>query len=213
MAPPALHGPRHRRTPRDGFEGPALPSRAPPVPSGPRRHLPHPLLRRAHPPPRPHHPHHPLAPGRAHHQHQRPRPLRSLQPHQRNTRVFSPAGPWAPTHGRTENLHRPHLPLHRTTTRNTADEPGTGRGAPFGPTSRYCKYLGHGHSTRHGSADQRGPVPRRPRTHHARNGRVSQRKEARCPDPRPRCSVPTPDFTAPAQGRTGCTAVVLPPQL
>ena len=94
LAAPALHRPRHRRPHRHGLPRPALPARAPPLHPGPRRHLPHPLLRRPHPPLRPHHP---LAPQRHHHPEQRRRTLRSLQPHQRNT----PAGPpdHAPAHG------------------------------------------------------------------------------------------------------------------
>ena len=55
LAPAALHPPRHRRARRDGLPRPALPARAPPLHPNPGRHLPHPLLRRAHPPPGPHH--------------------------------------------------------------------------------------------------------------------------------------------------------------
>ena len=87
LAAPALHRPRHRRPHRDGLPRPALPARAPPLHPGPRRHLPHPLLRRPHPPLRPHHP---LAPQRHHHPEQRRRTLRSLQPHQRNPRLERP---------------------------------------------------------------------------------------------------------------------------
>ncbi len=61
VAPPALHPPGHRRPRRDGLPRPDLPARAPPPHPDPRRHLPHPLLRRPHPPPGPHHP---LAPRR-----------------------------------------------------------------------------------------------------------------------------------------------------
>ena len=64
LAPPALHPPRHRRTHRDGLPRPDLPPRTPPLHPDPRRHLPHPLLRRPHPPPGPHHP---LAPRRHNH--------------------------------------------------------------------------------------------------------------------------------------------------
>ena len=79
--------PRHRRAHRDGLPRPALPARAPPLHPGPGRHLPHPLLRRPHPPPGPHHP---LAPRRPDHPDQRRRTLRSLQPHQRNPRLDRP---------------------------------------------------------------------------------------------------------------------------
>ena len=101
-----------------------------------RRHLPHALLRRAHPPPGPHHP---LAPRRTHHPHQRRRPLRSLQPHQRNPRLDRPLGTPdprtranTPAHHRTHHPHRPHLSLHRTTPARIAvsahqptDQPGS----------------------------------------------------------------------------------------
>ena len=86
LAPPALHPPRHRRPRRDGLPRPDLPRRAPPLHPNPRRHLPHPLLRRPHPPPGPHHP---LAQRRPNQPHQRRRALRSLQPHQRNPRLDS----------------------------------------------------------------------------------------------------------------------------
>ena len=62
LGPPALHPPAQRRTHRHGLPRPDLPPRAPPLHPDPRRHLPHPLLRRPHPPPGPHHP---LAPRRA----------------------------------------------------------------------------------------------------------------------------------------------------
>jgi hypothetical protein len=85
-----------------------FPARAPTLHPGPGRHLPHPLLRRTHPPPGPHHP---LAQQRPNHQHQRPRPLRSLQPHQRNTglgRQDCYRTRAAACRGNT-NTHRPHV--------------------------------------------------------------------------------------------------------
>jgi hypothetical protein len=113
LAPPALHRTRDRRPRRHGLPKTALPGTAAPLHPDPRRHLPHPLLRRTHPPPRPHHP---LAQRRPHHPGQRRRTLRSLQPHQRTPRLENPTQTRPPTHHRTHHTHRPHLPLHRTTT-------------------------------------------------------------------------------------------------
>ncbi|MET3921606.1 hypothetical protein ABIB26_002554 [Arthrobacter sp. UYEF20] len=73
---------------RDGFEGPALPRRAPTLPPGQRRYLPHPVLRRPDPTPGPRHS---LVRGRSDHRRQRIRTLRSLQLHQTNPRLDSSA--------------------------------------------------------------------------------------------------------------------------
>ncbi len=92
LAPPALHRPRHRRAHRHGLPRPALPARAPPPHPGPRRHLPHPLLRRPHPPLRPHHP---LAPRRHHH----PGPTAPDSAKPATTPKKPPAGPSRPRPG------------------------------------------------------------------------------------------------------------------
>jgi hypothetical protein len=113
LAPPALHRTRDRRPRRHGLPTAALPGTTAPLHPDPRRHLPHPILRRPHPPPRPHHP---LAQRRPHHPGQRRRTLRSLQPHQRTPRLENPTQTRPPTHHRNHHTHRPHLPLHSTTT-------------------------------------------------------------------------------------------------
>jgi len=87
--------------------------RAPPLHPDPGRHLPHPLLRRPHPPPGPHHR---LARERTHQQQQRRRTLRSLQPHQRNTRLDRQTPPRPTTHHRNQHTNRPQLPLHSPAT-------------------------------------------------------------------------------------------------
>jgi hypothetical protein len=56
LDPAALHRPRVGRPGGHGLATAALPGTAAPLHPNPRRHLPHPLLRRPHPPPRPHHP-------------------------------------------------------------------------------------------------------------------------------------------------------------
>jgi hypothetical protein len=77
-----------------------------------RRHLPHTLLRRTHPPPRPHHP---LARRRSNQPCERRRTLRSLQLHQRTPRLESPTHSRTAAHHRSHHTHGPQLPLHRTT--------------------------------------------------------------------------------------------------
>ena len=120
LAPAALHPPRHRRARGDGLPRPALPARAPPLHPNQRRHLPNSLLRRAHPPPGPHHS---LAHRRSNHQHQRRRPLRSLQPHQRNPRLESPPRTRSPPHAQADDTHRPQLLLHRATPAGNSASP------------------------------------------------------------------------------------------
>ena len=120
-----------------GLPRPALPARAPPLHPNPRRHLPHPLLRRAHPPPGPHHS---LAHRRPDHHGQRRRTLRSLQPHQRNPRLESTPQPRSRTrirlehrreaHPRTHHPHRPHAttpPRHPCPEHRFGHQPQTSR--------------------------------------------------------------------------------------
>ncbi len=112
LAPPPLHRPRHRRPHRHGLQKtPPAPQHARPHPH-PRRHLPHPLLRRPDPARRPHHP---LAQNPDNHHRRIPRPLRSLQPNQRNPRLDRPTHPRPTPHHRNPHPHRPHLHLHRPT--------------------------------------------------------------------------------------------------
>ena len=150
--------PRQRRAHRDGLPRPDLPARTAPAHPDPRRHLPHPLLRRPHPPPGPHHP---LAPRRQNHPDQRRRPLRSLQPHQRNPRLDRPPhhrtrtrptsrprnqtqAPPRPlgfrraqttAHPRTHHPHRPHLPLHSPTPAGNPASPASPGTACIPPTA------------------------------------------------------------------------------
>ncbi|CAI3798917.1 hypothetical protein NKCBBBOE_02196 [Pseudarthrobacter sp. MM222] len=138
LAAAALHRPRHRGPGRDGLPRLALPHRAPPLPTGSGRHLPHPLLRRPDPP---YGPHHPLAARRSHHYGQRRRALRSLQPHQRNPRLDQPATPRTHRHPRTQRepkpetpprAHHPHrtqLSLHRATLAGGSDTQLSSRSA------------------------------------------------------------------------------------
>ena len=150
LAPPALHPPAQRRPRRHGLPRPDLPARAPPPHPDPGRHLPHPLLRRAHPPPGPHHP---LAPRRpttstngaglceaCNHTKETPGwRARAMTEHGRHDPATpdqtQPDPARRPAHPRTHHPHRPHLPLHRTTpagdaaspnSRGTARHPATG---------------------------------------------------------------------------------------
>ena len=91
----------------------ALPGTPAPLHPDPRRHLPDTLLRRPDPPPRPHYP---VARRRPHHAGQRRRTMRSLQPHQRTPRLESPTQTGSEAHHRTDNTHRPQLPVHGTAT-------------------------------------------------------------------------------------------------
>ena len=148
---------RQRRARRDGLPGPDLPARAPPLHPDPGRHLPHPLLRRPHPPPGPHHP---LAPRRTHHPGQRRRPLRSLQPHQRNPRLAST--PFDCTRGRPRIRGRNRSHADTGTPSNSPPPPATPTapprhpcpGTPLGstateqPGSRHRRQLRHQAKTR-----------------------------------------------------------------
>ncbi len=145
LAPPALHPPRHRRARRDGLPRPDLPARAPPLHPNPRRHLPHPLLRRPHPPPGPHHP---LAPRRPNH----PQPTAPDSAKPATTPKKPPAGPHAPAPNRTR--HRPGTPS------NSPPPPAT----PTTPPRHPCR------ARRSANQPQisRAPSERRQLRHHAK---------------------------------------------
>ncbi len=131
---PALHNTRDRRTRGDGLQGPALPRRAQTLCSAPGRYLPHTVLRRAHPPPRPHHR---LAQRRHHHREKWARPLRSLQPHQGNPRLVrdTVAAARPPAHRPGPDTHRAFLPPHRTTVTRHSEDGGVPGGNPVPDTS------------------------------------------------------------------------------
>ena len=76
---PALHLSTRAGSGRHGLHPAHLPRRPAEVPDHSRPDLPHPLVRRPDPPPRPHHP---ACSRRPHHRDQRPEPVRRMQPGQ-----------------------------------------------------------------------------------------------------------------------------------
>jgi hypothetical protein len=108
LGPAALHRPRDRRPRRHGLAKAALPGTAAPLHPDPRRHLPHPLLRRTHPPPRPHHP---LARRRPH----LPEPTARDSAKPATTPKNSPAGKPNPDQGPGTPSNSPRPPATATT--------------------------------------------------------------------------------------------------